>query len=137
MSNPLPLSGIKVVDLSIALTGPYAVVLLLVSTASLCFVRAVELNTPAAWLLYVFVATLAVYAHFLASLVVLAHLTSLLVQRVSAVPWRSVARAAALIIVLVVPLAVSVRRHGVGDEGDMALDAFASRVRDESYTRAR
>jgi crotonobetainyl-CoA:carnitine CoA-transferase CaiB-like acyl-CoA transferase len=28
VSNPLPLSGIKVVDLSIALTGPYAVVLL-------------------------------------------------------------------------------------------------------------
>jgi threonyl-tRNA synthetase len=32
---------------------------------------------------------------------------------------------------------VSVRRHGVGDEGGMDVDAFASRVRDESYTRAR
>jgi threonyl-tRNA synthetase len=32
---------------------------------------------------------------------------------------------------------VSVRRHGVGDQGEMDVDAFASRVQDESYTRAR
>jgi threonyl-tRNA synthetase len=32
---------------------------------------------------------------------------------------------------------VSVRRHGTGDEGEMTVDAFANRVRDESYTRAR
>jgi threonyl-tRNA synthetase len=33
--------------------------------------------------------------------------------------------------------AVSVRRHGVGDEGTQPVEAFVQRVADESYTRAR
>ena len=32
---------------------------------------------------------------------------------------------------------VAVRRHGQGDEGAMAVDAFAQRVAAEGYTRAR
>jgi threonyl-tRNA synthetase len=32
---------------------------------------------------------------------------------------------------------VSVRRHGVGDEGTSSVEAFVNRVAEESYTRAR
>ena len=89
----------------------YALALLLVTAATYLFVRAIDRPTPRAWLTYAAVATLALYAHYFAGLVVLAHLTALPFR------WPTAGRrwpflAFALVALASAPLALAAMTYG-------------------------
>jgi mannosyltransferase len=88
---------------------PYTLAVCLVVLATYVFVRAMEQRSAAWWLGYGLVAALAVYAHFFAAFVVVAHLISA-TFRGSRPRVRDMAAGYALIAVLVAPLAVDVLR---------------------------
>lgn len=82
----------------------YSLVVLLVIVASYLLVDAVEIPSTAHTLLYAVVASLAVYTHFFAALVVVAHAVALLLVR--PLPRRLAAQAGATIAILVAPLGI-------------------------------
>ena len=84
----------------------YSTVLLLVTLATWLFVRAVERPTTGRSVAYALMAALAVYGHFLAGFVLLAHALSLLVVR--PFPRRLVVVAGAVGGVLLLPLVIFV-----------------------------
>ncbi|MEX1006724.1 MAG: glycosyltransferase family 39 protein [Acidimicrobiia bacterium] len=90
----------------------YALVLLLVALATLCFVRAVEIGTQQSWLLYALVAAVAVYAQILVLFVVAGHALSLLALQKSDVRWRSVLVAAGGFTLAMIPLFAAILRRG-------------------------
>ena len=55
----------------------YALALLFVSAATYLFIRAIDGRSPRAWLAYAAVAALALYAHYFAGIIILAHLAAL------------------------------------------------------------
>jgi mannosyltransferase len=79
----------------------YSLTVLLVSLASYFFVRAIERPSWLPWAGYALVASLAVYAHFFAGLVILAHAISLLF--LDRRPWRYVIGSWSAILVLTAP----------------------------------
>jgi len=85
----------------------YALTLLLVTAASYALVRAVDGSRRRDWALYGVTAALAVWAHLLASLVVVAHLVWLALER-RARPVRGFALGATVLGTLLVPLALAV-----------------------------
>jgi len=92
----------------------YTLVVLLTSLSSLFFIRAIERQSRAAWAGYVLTGTLAVYSHFLAVLVLGAHLASLVALRPRDVPWRRLVVSICMMGLFLVPLAIFVftRDHG-------------------------
>jgi mannosyltransferase len=90
----------------------YALLLLLVALATLCFVRAVEIGTQQTWLLYALVAAVAVYLHVLTLFVIAGHALSLLALPKAKVRWRAVLVAAGCLTLVVIPLAVAIVLHG-------------------------
>ena len=90
----------------------YALVLLLVALATLCFVRAVEIGTRQSWLLYALVAALSVYAHVLVLFVLAAHALSLLALRKSELRWRSIVVALGVFSLAAIPLFAAIARRG-------------------------
>lgn len=107
----------------------YALVLWLVTLATFVLIRAVERPTWAGWLGYSVLSVLAVYAHFFAALVLVGHLVSLLVHR-SLVPWKKVAVATGLSVVLVVPLAVVLLSTNAGGRPLLPQASITALLRD-------
>jgi 4-amino-4-deoxy-L-arabinose transferase-like glycosyltransferase len=89
----------------------YALVIFMVCLASLFFVRG--LSRPAAdnWVAYAVFAAAAVYHHFFALLVIVAHGVSLLFLPRPAVPWKWLAVAACMLALLLLPVAVFLLHH--------------------------
>jgi mannosyltransferase len=90
----------------------YTLVMLLVTLATYLLLRAVEDPTPVRILAYAAVVSVAVFAHFFAALVLLAHLLSLGLRR--PFPRRVAAGSAALVVALSAPAVVYV----LGRQGD-------------------
>ncbi len=80
----------------------YAIVILAVVVASLAFVYALDNPRRRNWLLYAIAAAIAVYCHFYAGFVIVAHMASLPLAP-SRPPLRRVIEAAIVFIVLIVP----------------------------------
>ena len=89
----------------------YSLMLLLVTASTLLFVRATENSSRHSrrlWLAYVVISALAAYAHFYASLALLAQWTSIAIVRPSKFPWKRFAISVIAIGILLVPLATFV-----------------------------
>ncbi|MDO8209861.1 glycosyltransferase family 39 protein [Conexibacter sp. CPCC 206217] len=83
----------------------YILGLLLVTVATLLFVRALDRQTWGLWLAYSLFAALGVYAHFFALLVPAAHAVSLVFVAPERLRWRKLIGAAVAIGVLLLPFA--------------------------------
>jgi mannosyltransferase len=95
----------------------YSLLVLLVTTSSLCFVRAVEEPSRRTWTWYALVSALAVYSHMFGALVPVAHGVALLFRRVREVPWKQAVGAAAAIGLMLVPLGVALLTRDVWELG--------------------
>jgi mannosyltransferase len=84
----------------------YALVVLLVTLASLFFVSAVRRPSWTAWGLYTGAIVLGVYSHFFVVFVLIAHWISLAFLPRRVVPWRSVMISAGAIGMLLLPIVV-------------------------------
>jgi mannosyltransferase len=80
----------------------YGLVVLLVTIATYLFVRAIESSRHWLWAAYAVTASLSMYMHFFAGLVVVAQVLSLIVLGGRA-PWRRMSQAMLLIGVLILP----------------------------------
>ena len=92
----------------------YALLVLLCAASYLFFVLAVETFALKYWLLYVFLSTLAVYAHFFAYLIFPAQLLALLWLPQAQIPWKRLVASMAAIALLTAPAAVFVLTRNVG-----------------------
>jgi mannosyltransferase len=81
----------------------YALVVLLASLASYAFVVGIKSPWWLPWTGYAVFGALAIYAHFFAALVLVAHGASLFVLDRAEVPWREVIRSVTALVVLVLP----------------------------------
>lgn len=86
----------------------YSLLVLLAVISTQLFVLAVESPTSKRWLAYALVSALAVYVHFYAPLLVLAHLAALLFLPRENIPWKRLLWAGALYVALVWPAVVYV-----------------------------
>jgi len=87
----------------------YALVLFLVSAASLLFIRAIELPSGRRWVAFAVFGALSVYGHFFAGLVMAAHAAyAAAAAATGRIPWRRVVPAFSLMALLVSPLLVPV-----------------------------
>ena len=84
----------------------YALTVLLVSLSTYFFVLGVHTKRPGMWVGYVLASVLAVYAHFFAVLVLVAHAASLPFLRRELRPIRQLGASAAAIVLLLVPDAI-------------------------------
>lgn len=89
----------------------YALVTLAVVIASIFFVRALDDPRRRNWLLYAVAAAAAVYCHFYAGFVIVAHVATLPFAPVRP-PWRRVIEAGALFVVLIAPTLYFTARAG-------------------------
>jgi mannosyltransferase len=105
----------------------YALTLFLVTLAGWLLVRAVERPSWARWLTLAAISALAIYAHFLATFVLVGFAVSLILHR-SLVPWRKAAASAGLITVLVAPLAVVLVITSAGDRPQLAQSSLSGMV---------
>jgi mannosyltransferase len=103
----------------------YSLVILLVTLASLFFVRGLQDPSWGNWMAYPLFAAAAVYAHFFALLVIAAHAVALLFAPKREVPWKHLAIGVTLLIALVVPIAAFWLHHG--DTGHVSWVAPLSR----------
>lgn len=81
----------------------YEMSVLLVTCATLLFVRALDRQTWLAWLSYSVVAALGVYAHFFAILIPAAHALSLVCVQPERLRWRKLIGAAGALVVFLLP----------------------------------
>jgi mannosyltransferase len=95
----------------------YSLAVLLVTASSLFLVMAVQDGRRRHWALYAVTGVLAVYAHLLAALAILAQLLSLLVLR-SRIPMRWLIVSVAGGVLLLAPLVVAVATHSQGRQID-------------------
>ena len=89
----------------------YSLMLLLVTASTLLLVRGTEVESRRPvieWASYVITSVLAAYAHFYATLTIVAQWASLAIARPRAVPWKSITLSAVAIGILLVPLAAFV-----------------------------
>ena len=89
----------------------YSLMLLLVTASTLLFVRATESSSPhsrGVWAAYVLTSAIAAYAHFYASLALLAQWTLIAIVRPRGFPWKRFAISVIAIGILLVPLAAFV-----------------------------
>lgn len=89
----------------------YALVILMICLASLFFLRGVDHPSGGNWMAYALFAAAAVYSHFLALLVIVAHVASLAFLPRRSVPWKWVLTAWAVLGLLLLPAAVFLLRH--------------------------
>jgi mannosyltransferase len=89
----------------------YALTVLLVTAATTFLVRAVSGTRSREWVLYAVTAGLAIWAHLLAGLVIVAHVAWLVLER-RAIPVRRAALAVAGVGLLVLPIAVAIVAGG-------------------------
>ena len=89
----------------------YALVILMVCLASLFFLRGLSRPSAGNWTAYAFFAAAAIYSHFFALLVVVAHGASLLFLARQTVPWKQVLLAAGLLALLLMPAAIFLLGH--------------------------
>jgi mannosyltransferase len=82
----------------------YSLVVLLVTLSSWLFVKCVESPGVRNWLLYGAVSVLAVYVHFFALLVLMAHWVSLLFLPRGLVPWKGLVATTATTGILTIPV---------------------------------
>jgi mannosyltransferase len=80
----------------------YGLVVLLVTIATYLFIRAIDSSGFRLWAGYAVVASLSIYMHFFASLVILVHVLSLIVLGSNA-PWRRMWQAMGLTGILILP----------------------------------
>ncbi len=85
-------------------TRGYALLVFLLSWASLLFLKCVEAPTLLRWVLYSLICTAAVYVHLYAGLVVVAHWTSLSLLKPREIPWRRLILSGSLLAILSSPL---------------------------------
>jgi mannosyltransferase len=90
----------------------YSLVLFLVVVSSTLLLRAIDRPTSGRWLAYVLSAVLALYSHYFAALIILAHFVSLLARR-PAVPKRVMVVVFGSIAVAAVPLLVAAKAQGM------------------------
>lgn len=90
----------------------YPLLILLVSLASLCFVRGLQKPTRAIWMAYAVLSAAAVYSHFFAILVIAAQLFSLRFLWQRPLPWRMLFSSVTLLAVLLLPFAVFLLQNG-------------------------
>ena len=90
----------------------YSLLVLLLTVASWLFVESIEKSRVQHWVGYVLTSVLALYSHFFAAFVVLAHWVSLLFVRDRKVPWTALAASTLAIGLLVLPLALYILRVG-------------------------
>jgi mannosyltransferase len=89
----------------------YSLMLLLVTASTLLFVRGTEIDSRRpviVWASYVVASALAAYAHFYATLAIVAQWASLAITRPRDVPWRWITLSAVAIGILLLPLAAFV-----------------------------
>lgn len=86
-------------------TRGYTLVMTLVIASTLLFVRAVEHSSVARWAAYAVVAAASVYTHFFAGLLIPVHALALIAVR-TRIRWRDVLAGAAILAVLLSPLAL-------------------------------
>lgn len=94
----------------------YSLVIFLVALSSLCFLCLIENPSPANCVLYAFLSAAAIYSHFFAVLAILAQGLSLVWLR-RQIAWKALLRSAALLILLLIPIAMyllHVQRAPVG-----------------------
>ena len=103
----------------------YSLVILLVTLASLFFVRGLQDPSCGNWLAYAAFSAAAVYSHFLALLVIFAHAVALFFVPKHRVPWKKLAVGIALLIAMLVPAAIFLVHHG--DPGHVAWVASLNR----------
>jgi len=89
----------------------YALVILMACLASLFFLRGLDHPSAGNWTAYALFAAGAVYSHFFAALVIVAHGVSLLFTRRRRVPWKWLAMAWSLLTLLLLPVVVFLLRH--------------------------
>jgi mannosyltransferase len=89
----------------------YALVIFLVCLASLFFLRGLSRPSVGNWTVYALFAGAAVYSHFFALLVIVAHGVSLLFLPHRTVPWKWLLKAWSLLVLLLVPVAIFLLRH--------------------------
>jgi|HubBroStandDraft_6_1064221.scaffolds.fasta_scaffold14053_5 mannosyltransferase len=89
----------------------YALVILMVCLASLFFLRGLSCPSAGNWTGYAFFAAVAVYSHFFALLVIVAHVASLAFLPRRSVPWKWLLMAWSLLAVLLLPVAVFLVGH--------------------------
>jgi mannosyltransferase len=96
----------------------YSLVVLLVTLASLFFLRALQDPSWGNWIAYAVFSAAAVYSHFFAVLVILAHAVSLLFVPGRRLPWKYMMLGAVLLIALLIPVAVFLLHHR--DSGNLS-----------------
>lgn len=96
----------------------YSLVILLVTLASLFFLRALQHSSWVNWAAYATLSAAAVYSHFFALLVIAAHAVALFVIPKRDVPWKKFIFAIALLSALLLPFAFFLLLHG--DVGHVA-----------------
>ncbi|MBM4269191.1 MAG: hypothetical protein FJ144_21715 [Deltaproteobacteria bacterium] len=89
----------------------YGLLLLAVTVATLALVRAVEGGRTRDWIAWSVSLAAAVYLHFFAAFVALAHALAVLSRGRSGVPWRPALTAGAATILLVLPLVAFLLAH--------------------------
>jgi mannosyltransferase len=92
----------------------YSLVTFLVTLATLCFVEAVERRQGKYWVGVVCASVIAVYAQFLAGLVLVAYAIALLVARPRVVSWWALAVSSTVVAVLVLPVGYFVLAKDTG-----------------------
>lgn len=90
----------------------YSLVLLLVTLSSYFFVKSIERPSRKLWIAYIISSVLAVYAHFFAVMVLLAHTASLGFLRRQDVSWKGLVVSGVIIILLLVPLVIFILSRG-------------------------
>lgn len=96
----------------------YSLVVLLVTLASLYFLRAMQDATWGNWIAYAVSSAAAVYSHFFALLVLFAHAVSLLFVPPHRLPWKRLLAGAGLLIVFLLPVGFFLLHHR--DGGNLA-----------------
>jgi mannosyltransferase len=105
----------------------YSLAALLATLSTLAFERLVRRGSAAAWAAYVFVAALAMYAHFFSAFVIAAHVASLAFLPKRTIAATRVFAAYACVVVLISPLIFFVAFNDVG-QVDWIPDATWNRL---------
>lgn len=92
----------------------YSLELLLIVLSILFFVRAVEEGGPRTWIVYALMASLAVYCHWYAVLIIVAQWLAILFLPRTRIPWKPLSATALLVAALLGPAIYYVVRHNVG-----------------------
>lgn len=126
----------------------YSLVILMVSLATLFFLRGLDNPSWGNWTAYALLAAAAVYSHFFAVLAIVAHGVSLLLLPHGTVPWKRLLTALFLLLLLLLPVGVFLLRHrdaanvawvaplSLGQARDVLYSLTLSKFRSLAYVAA-